>query len=373
MIDTCIHHRWVSESEVHPYIDEGWRQYVGTPGSVAGRFGARRLVPLTRYANPMGEDRAGTAPADGSPAGSSLELLQEQVLDRGAVAKALIVFDRARFAASHPNPFFADAIVRAINDWNIDRWLDRDARLFGTALVPEQVPDTAVAELRRVATHPRIAGVTLSPSVGRLLGHPLYNPIYEAAAELGLPVVLHRGIDTMTDAPTGTAAGAPYTFAEYQTLAPLALMTNLMSLITNGVFARYPELRVFVVGGGLSWVDSMLMRMDTLWRSLRRDLPWVTEPPSAYFARQVRISSYGIESGSPDILRRLVDAKPHLRELICFGSGYPSWDSLDPGEVEQLIPPDWREDVMNNNAAAWFRWDGAGTPSADGVSAETAR
>src|SRR5207248_161100 len=107
------------------------------------------------------------------------------------VDRALLLYDRARYAPSHPNPFYAEQIVRAINDWNADRWLSRDDRLYGTALIPEQVPEAAVVELRRMAQNPKIAAVTLSPSIGRLLGHPLYNPIYEAAAELGLPVVIH--------------------------------------------------------------------------------------------------------------------------------------------------------------------------------------
>ena len=129
VIDACIHHRWVADVDVHPYIDEGWREYVGEPRSVAGRFGARRLVPLTRYANPMGNDLETARPNDGSPPGSSLGLLEEQVLDPGGARRALLVFDRAKFAPSHPNPFFAEAIVRAINDWNIDQWLSRDDRL----------------------------------------------------------------------------------------------------------------------------------------------------------------------------------------------------------------------------------------------------
>lgn len=357
MIDTVIHHRWTAESEVYPYLEEGWRHYVGEPGSIAGVFGARRLVPRTRYNNPMGNDLAEAEPSDGTPPGSSFELLEEQVLRRNGVDRALLLFDRAMFASSHPNPFFASATISAINDWNLDRWLARDDRLHTTALIPDQNPVEAVSELRRVAAHPRVAAVTLSPSIGRLLGHPLYYPIYEAAVELGLPVVIHRGIDAITDAPTGTAAGAPYTFAEYQTLAPLALMTNMMSIVTNGVFARYPDLRVFVVGGGLGWVDALLLRIDTLWRSLRRDFPWVHEAPSAYFARQVRISTYGMEVGAPESVRRLFEQRPHLRGLLCYGSGYPSWDTIWPETVEQFLPAEWRGDVFHDNAAAWFRWE----------------
>ena len=207
-----------------------------------------------------------------------------------------------------------------------------------------------------MATNPKIAAVTLSPTIGRLLGHPLYNPIYEAASELGLPVVIHRGIDAITDAPTGIAAGAPYTFAEYQTLSPLSVTTNMMSLITNGVFARFPRLRFYVVGVGVLWAEAMLLRIDTLWRSLRRDFPWVIEPPSEYFARQVRIGLYGLELGSPDTLRRLFEHKPHLRELLCYGSGYPSWDTAWPAKVKDVVPAEWHGDVFHVNAERWFRW-----------------
>ncbi len=54
MIDAAIYHRWTDEAEIHPYLDEGWRGYVGEPRSVAGRFGARRLLPISRYPNPTG-------------------------------------------------------------------------------------------------------------------------------------------------------------------------------------------------------------------------------------------------------------------------------------------------------------------------------
>lgn len=358
MIDAAIYHRWAAETEIHPYLDEGWRGYVGEPGSVAGRFGARRLLPISRYPNPAGEDLAGAAPA-GGVAGADPAALIERLVDAEGLERVLLVYDRATLAGTHPNPFFAAAVVRAVNDWNAERWLAADPRLHGIALVPEQSPAEAVAELHRVAENPQVAGVSISPSIGRLLGHPLYHPIYAAAAELGLPIVIKRGIDAITDAPTGTAGGAPYTFAEYRTLAPLALATNVTSLIVNGVFAGYPELRVYVIGGGITWVDAMLLRVDTLWRSLRRDLPWVTEAPSEYLHRNLRIGTYGIESGAPDAVRRLCEQRPHLRDLLIYGSGWPRADAARREEVAALLPAEWHAQVFGENAATWFRF-GAG-------------
>ena len=36
MIDACIHHRWVADPDVYPYLEDGWRHYVGEPRSIAG-------------------------------------------------------------------------------------------------------------------------------------------------------------------------------------------------------------------------------------------------------------------------------------------------------------------------------------------------
>jgi uncharacterized protein len=356
VIDAAVHHRWASEAEVYPFLEEGWRRYVGEPRSIAGRFGARRLLPIGRYPNPVGEDLPGAA-AEGAVAGASVDALGERWLDDNSIDRALLVYDRGTFAASHPNPFFAAAVVRAVNDWNAETWLCGDERLHGVALVPEQSPDEAVAELHRVAANPRIAAVAVSPSIGRLLGHPLYHPIYEAAAELGLPVVINRGIDAITDAPTGTAGGAPYTFAEYRTLAPLALTTNITSIVVNGVFERYPALRLYASGAGITWLDAMFLRVDTLWRSLRSDFPWVKEAPSEYLRRGLRVGTYGIEAGAPDTIRRLAERKPHLREMLVYGSGWPRWDTTGPREVAELLPTDWHEEVFTGNAAGWFRWE----------------
>ena len=336
MIDTSIHHRWAEERDVHPYLDPGWREYVGEAGSLPLGLGARRLVPATRYPNPMGDDLPDAIADDGRSVGANVDSLDKALLGPTGVERGLLLFDKGMFAASHPNPYFAAAVVRAINDWNIDQWLRGDERLYGAVLVPRQIPAEGAAEIRRIGPDLKIAGALLAvPSLGRLLGHPIYDPIFEAAAELHLPVILHSGFDALPDTPTGPAGGEPFTFAEYWTTAPLAVVTNVISLITNGVLVRHPDLRVFVVGAGIAWVGGTLMRLDQTWNALRRDVPWVREPPSAYFRRHIRISTYGIERSAA--LPRLIEATPGLDELLCYGSGFPSWDTLGPDEAAELF------------------------------------
>jgi predicted TIM-barrel fold metal-dependent hydrolase len=357
VIDTCIHHRWASDAELHPYLDENWQGYVGIPGSLVAGKGMRRLSPSFRFPNPAGDDLPSAFPPEGGPAGSKLDLLVSQVLDPAGVERALLLFDRGMYAAALPNPYLASAIVRGINDWNVDRWLSKHERLYGAVLLPGHIPADAAAEIRRLAPNPKIAAALFATNaIGQLAGHPIYHPIYEAAAETGLPVIFHRGLDALPDVPVAPAGGPPGSFAEYIAMAPSAQISQLVSLLTNGVFAKYPELRVYFVGAGVSWIPGVIRRLELMMRALRREIPWVTESPTEYFERQIRISTYGIERGAPEALDRLFTTHPFLETFLCHGSGYPSWDMTGPEEVAELFPESWRASVLHDNAAGWFRW-----------------
>jgi predicted TIM-barrel fold metal-dependent hydrolase len=224
------------------------------------------------------------------------------------------------------------------------------------------MPQEAAAEIRRLAPNPKIAAALFaSNSIGQAAGHPVYHPIYEAAAETGLPVIFHRGLDALPDVAISTAGGPPGSFAEYMAMSPSALISQLVSLLTHGVFAKYPSLRVYVVGAGVSWLPGLIRRLELIMRALRREIPWVTETPTAYFERQVRVSTYGIERGAPEALDRLFSTHPSLETFLCHGSGYPSWDTTSPDELTEVLPESWRASVLHDNAADWFRWGAAAT------------
>jgi predicted TIM-barrel fold metal-dependent hydrolase len=57
-------------------------------------------------------------------------------------------------------------------------------------------------------------------------------------------------------------------------------MSQVVSLVFHGVFEKYPELRVAVIEASVTWLPSLLCRMDTDWKALRSDVPWVKRRPS---------------------------------------------------------------------------------------------
>ena len=316
----------------------------------------------------MGDELATASPADGAPPGSSYELARRAGADAQRLTqRALLLFDRAMFAASHPNPFYAAAVVRAINDWNADRWLARDQRLFGTALIPEQEPDKAVAELDRVAANPKIAAVTLSPSIGRLLGHPLYNPIYEAAASLGLPGS-HPPWDRHDDrcayrdrrrravyvrrVPVARSAGADVKPDEPGHQRRLRSL-SIVALLCRGWRRRSTSRPCCCASIPCGARFAVTFRGCMSHRARTSSGRSGSAPTGSSGTRRTRFAGCARPS-------------PVLQRLLIYASGYPSWDTVWPEEVEQLIPVDWRSDVLNDNAEAWFRWQGPGPSSAAG-------
>src|SRR6185312_888340 len=260
------------------------------------------------------------------------------------------------------------------NDWIRDRWLSaQDPRLHGVVLVPNQTPDAAASEIRRVGEHPRVAGVLMGGNgLGRPFGHPIYHPIYDAAAQLGLPIVIHAGGDVSTDAMARPTAGGPVaTYAEYHMLQAHSLMTHCVSMIGQGVFSKYPSLNVLLVGGGVTWIPSLIWRFDTEYRSVGpRDATWLTELPGEYFHRHVRVATYPFD-GAPDraSTERLLKTMPELADVLCYASGFPSWDAVWPADVTGVLPAGWEDRVMHDNADGFFRWPDAGPPR---ISADTA-
>ena len=92
------------------------------------------------------------------------------------------------------NSRVAVALANASSSWILDEYTDEDEAFVANVLVPHKRPAEAAEEIDRRAGEDGIVGVQI-PSTGVLppLSDPRYDPIYEAAEDDGLPVVLHGG------------------------------------------------------------------------------------------------------------------------------------------------------------------------------------
>ena len=155
-----------------------------------GREGVLTAPDVVRFVKHGGPSmRTEYMPNGTGRPGTDYQALCDQLLEPFNVRRAILSFNTG-LEAGVRDPWQAVEICRAINDWNRDRWLGiDDDRLRSAVLVQTHLPELAALEIQRVGRHPKIAEVRfMTSALGKPFGHPVYDPIYKAAAELGLPM-----------------------------------------------------------------------------------------------------------------------------------------------------------------------------------------
>jgi len=111
--------------------------------------------------------------------------------------------------------------------------------------VPLQDPSQAAAELSALMALPGMRGVEVPASVaGSYLGEDRFTPFWEAAAGTGAVVFVH---------PTTTGIGVPALDGHYLWNSvgnPLETAIAAAQLVTTGLLARHPGLKVLLAHGG---------------------------------------------------------------------------------------------------------------------------
>ena len=251
------------------------------------------------------------------------------------------------------NPDTAVTLSQAVNDWQLREWLEPEPRLYGSIVVPIQIPDLAVAEIERVADHPEFVQVLIPARTEHPLGSRLYHPLWQAIARHGLVAGIHFGGSPGVP-PTPT--GWPSTFLEIYSAMAQVFATQLTSLIMEGVFDAVPELRVSFLESGFTWLPAHLWRMDKEWKNLRRLVPWVKRPPSAYVHEHLRLGTQPLDA--PHDVQQLLEVYDQLGsdQLIMYSSDYPHAHLHDAREtLLDRLPLESQINVLSSNARNHYR------------------
>jgi uncharacterized protein len=345
VIDCDIHQFLGSVEELYPFLP---RVYVED----LKQFGLR--LPGSGYLN--GGDRGyriDSWPDDGGRPASNLKILQDQHLDVYNVEYGLLLGQDLRSIPQLPNADYAAALASAYNDWMIHEWLEKDERLKGAAFIAPQNPQSAANEIRRVGQHPDIVAVVVTNGARLPYGQRYYDPIYDACQEMGLPFMLHTGGEDAYGQPA--PSGIPSYYIEVRQARPMGYMGHLASVVFEGLFERFPGLKVVFVEGGYTWLPTFLWRLDSDWRGLRSQTPWVKKPPSEYVFEHCLFTSQPMEL--PDKPRRLLTILEwaHAERTLMFASDYPHWDFDSPEMALPAMPDYMRDRVLTENARELFR------------------
>jgi predicted TIM-barrel fold metal-dependent hydrolase len=181
-------------------------------------------------------------------------------------------------------------------------------------------------------------------------GQRFYHPIYEAAVQQNLPVAIHPGSEGVGLAYPPTPAGYPSTYFEFHTGLVANYIGHLISLVTEGVFVKFPTLRWVLMEGGVSWLPALLWRFDKNYKALRQTTPWLTRPPSDYVYEHVRLTTQPIEEPDNPLHLRQVLGMFDAGRMLMFSSDFPHWDGDTPDFAARSIPAEMRSRVLSETA-----------------------
>ncbi|HEY1706510.1 MAG TPA: amidohydrolase family protein [Trebonia sp.] len=349
-IDCDVHVEPPSMDALLGYIDPYWHEFIRS-----GHLGVRhRLYPESEPMSARPEARAA-----GSFPPHTYEELRAQLLDP-CQPLAVILTCVATFQASR-NPYFEAALTTAVNNWLRDEFLDRDPRLRASIVVPVLNPEAAAEEIDRLGGDRRFAQVLLPVRSETPWGNVRYRPIHEAASRNRLPITLHAWGNWFM-APTATGTAATY-YEDYLYNSQIIAPSQVLSLVAEGVFDRYPDLRVGLAELGFAWLPSLLWRFDKDWKALWRETPWVRDKPSVYVREHIRATT------SPTLIPGDVPARELARladmldagHLLMYSSDYPhdhGDDALD--NLLAVLSAADQEALLSGNAAVFY---GIGVPA----------
>ncbi|MBI3969283.1 MAG: amidohydrolase, partial [Chloroflexi bacterium] len=323
----------------------------GAPLYTSPGYGGAYRDANGRWQARVASQRLDATPPSGGPAASDPDFTEKQLFaDAGVDYAILLPLGLGRPMA---NPEHEAAATATTNNWLAETWLSKfnhHGRYYGALRVPLSDPQLAAREIEKWAGHPAFVEVMLVPYVSTPFGRTFYDPIYEAATRHNLPIAIHvnRGAGMGLLTPVGISSY----FWEHHGSYPLMYGAHFTSLLCEGVFERFPTLKVVFVEGGVSWALPLVWRLDNHYERLRSEVPSLKRRPSEYAREHVYFSTQPIEE--PDDPHDLVQALEWLgaERTLMFATDYPHWDADDPVHVfgRLRLPQHVKDRILRDNA-----------------------
>jgi len=239
----------------------------------------------------------------------------------------------------------------AYNRWLWDFCAADRKRLIPVAYVPSRRPEETIRMLRELAaigfrsvnlpafpqaddgvsTTAKVqaiasgqgAALTGDPGLGRSYADPQWDGMWATLQDLDMTATMHLGGRI-------PRFGQKEHFLADLVMSKVSMAEPVAVAIYNGVFMKYPKLRLVLVESGVGWFSWMAEYMDRTWEKQRfwTDSP-LTEPPSFYMDQNIYGSFIHDRNG---ILNR---DRPGGKNIM-WSSDYPHSETSFPRSQEVI-------------------------------------
>ncbi|MBW0101028.1 amidohydrolase family protein [Pseudonocardia sp. KRD291] len=350
LVDADVHHS-AHPGALTPYLEQRWVDYLNA-------FGVRtRHETDTRPALRPFAARADAIPPCGV-AGGDPDFARAQLLDPYGIDIAILnsLIGQIQYSGGNAPVPFCEALERANNDWTHTEWLQRDPRWRASIACQYDSPEIAVREVERCRSlSDRFLQILASTRTERPFGHSKYWPLFEIATHYDIPIAFHPGGSGSNQL---SGSGWPSYYFENHLTYPFGALSHVASLVFEGVFDRWPTLKIVFVEGGWSWVAPYAARLDATYAVQRAEVAHLQRKPSEYLAEHFWFTTQPFEEPpKPRWLPLVYEqfAEAGLDGRLMFSSDYPHWDFDSPAQaIPRTLPEPVRRGLQYANAAALY-------------------
>jgi predicted TIM-barrel fold metal-dependent hydrolase len=344
------------------FIDPAWRDrapHLVDGGEGVGHVfvidGMKRPVPMGLVA------AAGKRPEDIRVLGTRFEDLHRSGWDptarvadqqRDGVAAEVIYPTVGMQLCNHRDGDYKKACFDAYNRWIAGYCSEDPDRLLGAGQTTLRTPAEGIEDLQAIKDH-GLRGVMM-PGVASYehdYDHKDWDPFWEAAVDLGLPLSFHI-LTTKAERARGPRMN------EFLTVVR-GCQDVMGTLVFGAVFERHPGLRVVCVEADAGWVPHYMYRMD---HAYKRHRHWIqpdqelTRLPSEYFADSIYVTFQ-------DDWTAFAQADHMNWRRLMWANDFPHSDSTWPWSQEMLaehtaqLSDEQEEAILCGNVAELYAID----------------
>lgn len=322
IVDTDLHLTEQQET-IFPYLEEPFNKVLNVDsqearGQVEGGYLAQ-LYPSAGHLTPTDTGKAESD--DLRTAEDVTDAMEMMGVDEAILTPGL----NLRLGLVHHDELAA-AFATAYNNWLLDRILTEDG-LHGAMTVAPQKPQRAAEEIDRRADEARIKAVQIpGGGVNPPLGREKYFPIYEAAENAGLPVMIHNAATGIVGSYPLQWQGTKRYIDVHVPYHPAEQMWHLTTMLTNGIPVRYPDLTFVLQESGVGWIPYFMHRYDNEYGKKSEDAPLLEKRPSEHLLDSFYFTSQPTEGADdPEYLCNVVRMFDGGENLM-FSTDYPHYD-----------------------------------------------
>jgi predicted TIM-barrel fold metal-dependent hydrolase len=318
-----------TQDQIAKYLDDPYRRRAVTYGGLNPADGWDR-----RMLGTLGE-RGGDAPS------------WLAAMDRGGVEQTVLYPTLGLFMSFVRDREWQVQICRAYNRMLHEEFITQSPRLHAVALLPILDVDAAASELRNAVTSYGCVGAMLAADGGHLLGDRRFDPIYAEAQSLGVMLGIHASGSHLGGAGVD---GFPSFIQTHTCSHAFGQMRQLTSTIFDGVFERFPTVRVAFLEAGCGWAPYWTERMDDEYAKRHAEAPACTKKPSEYVrSGRIYFSCEADEWMMPQAMKLIGN------DQIVWASDYPHWDHSFPGSIAEIrergdLTDAQKQKILNDNA-----------------------